>query len=477
MITGTVEQQAIWEEIQHGTGHIIVDAGAGVGKTFTIVEGANRDNGNKKAFLAFNKSIATELGERLPNDVEAKTFHALGFAALRAAGIKTKVNNFKVKNIIDDILGRDFYAQPLVKLISLIKGSLTDAEDTSSIHGLIDEYNVEFKSDREEAIALANIPAILNRCMQNTSMIDFDDMIWLPLVLNMPLPTFDTLFVDEAQDFNEMQRELISRCVGNGRCIIVGDPNQAIYGFRGADSNSMNMFSQRLENGSREIKRFSLSLTWRCPKSVVAEANRYVTNFNCRSDAEDGNVMVNAAFTPLEGDMVLCRYNAPLVSAFYDLILQGKSAYILGRDMTKGLINAVKKITSNERMGSEEFIDLLKQDYAFQYNKLVQAEKFNQANNLEDKHECLLILSSKADTVGGIIAEIKRVFDNNDKGEIMLSTVHKAKGLEADNVYILATERMPHPKATNPKEERNICYVAITRAKKNLFYCGPKPRS
>jgi superfamily I DNA/RNA helicase len=128
-------------------------------------------------------------------------------------------------------------------------------------------------------------------------------------------------------------------------------------------------------------------------------------------------------------------------------------------------------------MGSEEFIDLLKQDYAFQYNKLVQAEKFNQANNLEDKHECLLILSSKADTVGGIIAEIKRVFDNNDKGEIMLSTVHKAKGLEADNVYILATERMPHPKATNPKEERNICYVAITRAKKNLFYCGPKPRS
>jgi superfamily I DNA/RNA helicase len=477
MITGTVEQQAIWEEIQHGTGHIIVDAGAGVGKTFTIVEGANRDNGNKKAFLAFNKSIATELGERLPNDVEAKTFHALGFAALRAAGIKTKVNNFKVKNIIDDILGRDFYAQPLVKLISLIKGSLTDAEDTSSIHGLIDEYNVEFKSDREEAIALANIPAILNRCMQNTSMIDFDDMIWLPLVLNMPLPTFDTLFVDEAQDFNEMQRELISRCVGNGRCIIVGDPNQAIYGFRGADSNSMNMFSQRLENGSREIKRFSLSLTWRCPKSVVAEANRYVSNFSCRSDAEDGNVIVNAAFTPLEGDMVLCRYNAPLVSAFYDLILQGKSAYILGRDMTKGLINSVKKITSNERMGSEEFIDLLKQDYAFQYNKLVQAEKFNQANNLEDKHECLLILSSKADTVGGIIAEIKRVFDNNDKGEIMLSTVHKAKGLEADNVYILATERMPHPKATNPKEERNICYVAITRAKKNLFYCGPKPRS
>ena len=55
-------------------------------------------------------------------------------------------------------------------------------------------------------------------------------------------------------------------------------------------------------------------------------------------------------------------------------------------------------------------------------------------------------LLQKATTVSGIIAEIKRVFDGNEKGEIMLSTVHKSKGLEADNVYILATERMPHPK-------------------------------
>lgn len=477
MVTGTKEQDAIWNEIENGTGHIIVNAGAGVGKTFTIVEGANRDSGVKKAFLAFNKSIQLELAERLPDDVEVKTFHALGFAALRAAGIRTKVNNFKVKNIIDDILGRDFYAQPLIKLISLIKGSMIDENDTKGIYSLIDEYNIEFNSDREELIAIDSIPAILNQCKQNTSLIDFDDMIWLPLVLDMPLPTFDTLFVDEAQDFNEMQRELISRCVGNGRCIIVGDPNQAIYGFRGADSNSMDIFVKRLEKGDKEIKRFSLSLTWRCPKNVVSEANRYVKNFSCPSSADDGMVVENAPFNPQEGDMVLCRYNAPLVSAFYDLILQGKSAYVLGRDMTKGLINGVRKITKNDNMGAEEFRELLTQDFRFTYDKLMAADKVNQANNLEDKFECLKIFSTMATTVGGIVNEIKRVFDNNDKGEIMLSTVHKAKGLEADNVYILATERMPHPKATNPKEERNICYVAITRAKKNLFYCGPRPKS
>ena len=108
MIKGTTQQEAIWEAIVNSENHVFVNAGAGCGKTFTIVEGANRISGKKAAFLAFNKSIATELAERLPNDVEAKTFHAFGFAALRAAGIRTKVNNFKLNNIIKDLLGKDF---------------------------------------------------------------------------------------------------------------------------------------------------------------------------------------------------------------------------------------------------------------------------------------------------------------------------------------------------------------------------------
>ena len=87
----------------------------------------------------------------------------------------------------------------------------------------------------------------------------------------------------------------------------------------------------------------------------------------------------------------------------------------------------------------------------------------NQIQTLEDKVECLSIFVAKADTVQQIHDEIKKVFDVS-RGKIKLSTVHKAKGLEADNVYILATNRMPHPRGG--AEENNICYVAITRAKK-----------
>jgi DNA helicase II / ATP-dependent DNA helicase PcrA len=471
----TNEQKEIYNGIANTDNHIFINAGAGTGKTTTIVEASGQlPYGTKAAFLAFNKSIADELATKLPEGVVAKTFHAFGFAAIRAAGVKTKVNNYKLNNIIKDLLGADFYAAPLKKLVSLIKGSLVAGNDIKSINILIDEYNINFNSEREELIAIEAIPAILTMCRTQTHIIDFDDMIWMPLVNEYPFPKYDVLFVDEAQDFNESQREMISKCVNGGRCIIVGDKNQAIYGFRGADSNSIGLFRERLMKGEREISDFPLSISWRCPKSVVREANRYVKEFSAPDFAKEGNVIVNAGFHPHPHDMVLCRYNAPLVGAFYDLISQGKSAYILGRDMTKGLITAVQKVSKNNNMGTDEFWDLFMQDFTYNHQRLINDNKKNQAMGLEDKKDCISIFVNKATTVGGIIEEIKRVFDGNDKGDIMLSTVHKAKGLEADNVYILATERMPHP--LGGQEENNIAYVAITRAKNNLFYCGPKPQ-
>ena len=469
----TKQQQAILDCIENTDDHLIISAGAGTGKTTTIVEAAKLISGSKAAFLAFNREIAAELSKKLPKGVDAKTFHAFGFAAIRSAGVKTKVNNYKLNNIIKDLLGDDYYYAPLKKLISLVKGSLIEGNDVKSINKLIDKYNINFGSDKEESIGIKAIPAILTLCKTQTHIIDFDDMIWLPLVNNYPLPQYDILFVDEAQDFNESQRVMISKCVNGGRCIIVGDENQAIYGFRGADSQSIEMFRQRLETGTRKISEFPLSISWRCPNTVVKEANRYVKSLQAADDATDGSVVVDAPFFPQKGDIVLCRYNAPLISAFYDLISQGKSAYILGRDMTKGLINAVQKVSRNNNMGIDEFKQLFVQDFVYNYKRLMSIDKVNQAMALEDKKDCIMIFVNKASTVGGIIEEIKRVFDGKDKGDIMLSTVHKAKGLEADNVYILATERMPHPMGN--KEENNICYVAITRAKKNLYYCGPKP--
>ena len=474
MSNWTEQQNAIFEEIENGTDDVFVYAGAGTGKTTTIVEASHRANSRNMGFLCFNKSIQGELEERLPNDVVAKTFHALGFAAIRASGGRVKVETRKMWNIVSDALGKDFFAAPLVKLVSLVKGSMTDGKDVKAIRGLIDHYDIQFEDDDAENLAISAIPGLLTISRNQSHIVDFDDMIWLPLVENYSFPSFDILFVDEAQDFNEMQRCLIKECIGaNGRVVVVGDPNQAIYGFRGADSNSMDIFKADLIARGREIKEFPLSVSWRCPQNVVKEANRYVKDFTCPDFAEDGSVVVNAPFNPVRGDMVLCRYNAPLINAFYTMILEGKSCYIVGRDMTKGLINHVKKTTKDESMSASDFLQILNANTSAMIERLLKAGKDNQANNLEDKVECLRIFATRAETVGGIISEIKKVFDGKEYGDVMLSTVHKAKGLEAENVYILATERMPHPRGGS--EENNICYVAITRAKRNLYYCGPRP--
>ena len=74
IMKGTNEQEEIWNEIANGDSHVMVYAGAGTGKTFTIVQSAESVSG-KKGFLAFNRSIANELGNKLPSDCEAMTFH------------------------------------------------------------------------------------------------------------------------------------------------------------------------------------------------------------------------------------------------------------------------------------------------------------------------------------------------------------------------------------------------------------------
>ena len=272
MSNWTEQQNEIFEEIVNGDSDVFVYAGAGTGKTTTIVEASHRANARRMAFLAFNKSIATELEKRLPADVTAKTFHALGFAAFRANNVKTKVNTKKTWEIISDILGKDYIAAPLVKLVSLVKGSMIDPKDVRAIRALIDSYDINF-AEGEEADGIKAIPAILTIARNQAYHIDFDDMIWIPLVENYNFLALICFLLMKRRTSNEMQRSLIKECVAeNGRVVVVGDPNQAIYGFRGADSNSMDIFKSDLEARGREIKDFPLSVSWRCPHTVVKEA-------------------------------------------------------------------------------------------------------------------------------------------------------------------------------------------------------------
>src|SRR5690606_18120963 len=105
--------------------------------------------------------------------------------------------------------------------------------------------------------------------------------------LDLRVREFDNVLVDEAQDLNVAQRILIRRMLKEGgRLIAVGDPRQAIYGFRGADSDSFRLIGE--EFNATDLP---LTVTFRCPKAVVAQAQRYVSHIQAHETAPEGEVI------------------------------------------------------------------------------------------------------------------------------------------------------------------------------------------
>lgn len=183
------------------------------------------------------------------------------------------------------------------------------------------------------------------------------------------------------------------------------------------------------------------------------------------------------------GDMVLCRVNAPLVSECFWFLKLGRRANIQGRDIGQGLISTVKKLRKPQPL--ESLCNEVDQLVAKLGDWLRGEERKENAKRnpsearliaLRDRHDCLVCFCEDQTTVEMVIKRIESVFTDDKQGEgIKLSSVHKAKGLEAKRVFILMPENagMPHPMAKSAwqrEQELNILYVAITRAIEELVY-------
>lgn len=283
----SVQQQVIFNELAKGLEfsdmpffNIIVDAKAGSGKTTTIVEGMKhipRDGllPPRVVFLAFNKSIADTLSRKCPAGVMCSTFHSLGFRALKGSGIvppHVKVDGNKARKLVwNAIADRDDPdTQNVCRLVSLAKSVACDVgeidfEEVCYRHGMVLD-----RPERDFAI----VRSVVEATLADTDVIDFDDMLYMPVMYNISFDHYNYIFVDESQDTNGIQVEILSRLMAQKcRLVAVGDPHQAIYGFRGADSDAMSRIATRFQ-----CKTFPLSVSYRCPKAVVREAQRYLTN-------------------------------------------------------------------------------------------------------------------------------------------------------------------------------------------------------
>lgn len=478
-------QRAIFANVNSGKGHTFVRARAGTGKTTTIVEALKHvPRGSSVILVAFNKPIAVELKSKAPKGVDVCTLHAFGLRAItNSLGRFLIPDDGKVIPKLKKMFPKkdDFeLIQAVAKCVSLSKATL--AHTTEEILDVIDAYGIcdepaEGEEEKEGAVTPVRVArealGMLEWCKhpEEDGTIDFDDMVWLPVVRQLRLKKYDFMFVDEAQDLNPCQMAMISRVRG-GRLICVGDDRQAIYAFRGADSQAVKTLVDRFE-----MQVLPLSITYRCGKSIVAEAQRFVPDYEAAEVAPEGIVRHTDVKRAREyagqregfcaGDFVLSRTNAALVSLALGLAADGRRVRIQGRDIGTSLKALAKKLAGR---GTVAFSDKVIEWRLREIERLTLRGQDTQL--VEDKANMLLALAGVCKTVPEVMKRIDDLFtDVKDENCITLSSTHKAKGLERERVFVLIDTYKPN----RGIEEENLLYVAITRAKNELVYVAGEP--
>jgi len=504
----TVQQQAAIDCIRSGQ-HTVMPSTAGSGKTHTLRMAAQQLTG-RVAYLTFSAHNAAEARTKMPAHVQALTFHALGDRLLRAHFRRHRVvfahKEFKLSNIygapLQELSEEKAWAQgsarQIIRFLSGVHNMLVNtgqAPTPSSVVETMDRYGMTLDDvaateyRKLKGLDLRD-PALVARSVEwgqtvaaqqaRRGIVDWTDRLTLPLEWDLIRPDFDTVMLDEAQDVNVPQREIALRL--GQQLVIVGDPQQTIFLFTGARQDSLQTFGDHLQAEVRP-----LSVTFRCPVKHVALAQRFAPDMEAAPGALDGEV-VHIEHEDLPdfvgpGDLVLSRLNGPLMSLAFRLARAGVPVTVRGRELVPRMIRELQVALSEPELPWKKEARFSRQQAEAAVKRTLEELRADEdprkliANDVRaDALECALL--AVKDTLPGqrfitlhdVQATAEALFaDYPPSVAVVLSTVHRAKGLEARRVIIAKPHLMPQPHG-NPDEEDNIIFVALTRSKHTLVF-------
>lgn len=496
------EQQDIFDCLRFEDVNIHGEAGAGSGKTTTALRamGLSHQLKHKTGMMAFNRAIVDDIEPRLPHHVQIGTAHSFGYRAFMKKFGKSNIPDrrkgepSKTEAILSDMIpdldptrARGSHKgdtknllYSLEKLIGMVKVTLTDWNDMDKVYELIDRYNIDFvittdnkPRDFFEEFIRPVFSDMMDQHVARTHVIDFSDMIWLPIQYNIPIEGFDMLYCDEWQDASPMMLELAARMVGeDGRVLTIGDRFQSIYGWAGADIHSIDKTIERFNS-----KQLPLMTCYRCGHKIIEEVNKIMPNLRAFEKNPQGEVITH--YDPSEfkyeeipdGAMILCRRNSGLVRPCFEFLKRGRKAIIKGQDIGDNLIYLIDNLNAHTMTDFKESL------LAWREEKITAIEKRKRPSqeaiqNIEDQYEALMALSENCMGVHDVKNKISMIFTDKKTPGVTLSSMHKSKGLEADEVVIVQADRMrlshEKMKPEDHEQERNLEYVAKTRAKNKL---------
>jgi DNA helicase II / ATP-dependent DNA helicase PcrA len=465
--------------------NLLIKAYAGCGKTTTIVEAVKLLPKDKSImFLAFNKHIQEELKTKLPEYVRCYTTYGLGNAAIkRKYGEKIEFDEFKIDKIIQNKMKTwdlqdefdtddeiSFYLTQIKKLVNMCRLTLTVKPEF--IPYIADRYEINYNKPKD----IKRVLKVLDTATNDRKFYDYTDMIYLPAIDNsIWMFPQDYVFIDEIQDLNRCQIRIVEKILKKdktsgkytGRLISVGDFFQGVYGFNAADEKSFEWFEK-----FPKTKILPLSVSFRCAKNIIAKAQEIVPEIKALDDAPDGVVRDGDVLGEAQsGDFVLCRTTMPLVKLFFAFLVRNKKAIIKGSDIGLQLIDLIGKIKTLDKLTAFWSGELARFRKDLKSDGVLDPNEHSGYSALADKVSTLLFLAKLADDIPDLKNKITTIFTDKIQG-IVLSTVHKIKGLEADRVFIIRPDLLPmkNVKSWQYIQEKNLEYVAITRAKLELIY-------
>lgn len=370
--------------------NLFLNASPGSGKTMVLVERIRFLINNKKIeptkilAITFTKKAALEMKERLKNNnVDCFTFHSFCYTYIK--------DYLKDKEIIDPN-NTPFDKQFLLR-VSRYKTGL------------------EKRKPPKEYI-------IYSKYLNDNNFIDFDDLllIFLNNFNKIPIKKYEYIFIDEFQDTNNLQYKILKLIGLKTRVLAVGDPDQSIYRFRGANLNIINLYKKEFN-----AETINMNKNYRSEPYIISFANTLI-NYNKKRE----KVKI---ISTLENQ------NNPSISSFNTL-----------EDEAKFIINQIKKLT---RSG------ITKKEIAILYRNHKRANILKQLFN----------------------KTYLNIYTDDNK--INFLTIHESKGLEFKVVFIIGLEynELPQLKENTLdelEEERRLLYVAITRCKNKLYITNIK---
>jgi superfamily I DNA/RNA helicase len=470
----TDEQEAIIEAFATGE-NVVVNAGAGTGKTSTCVLMADETN-DKGAYIAYNRSIANEAKRKMPRNVQVATAHSFAFRALNVGQRYGERLNQKtwpeqaayILGIRDAIKvgeldGQDVYlstqrqAAMVYEMIQRFCYSVDvepGAQHMARVNGVDD-------NDAHWELANYLAPFALKAwkdLISEKGKLGWNKMhdIYLTMwVLTNPTIPAEFVLFDEAQDANPRTASLVLN--QQAQLIAVGDQNQQIYEWRGAQDAMANWPAEH---------RLMLSQSFRFGQPIADEANKWLTLL----DAELRLTGFDAAPSVLrelpDPDAVLCRTNASVIAEALQAQEKDKRVAIVGgtREIM-AFAKAVQKLQANQRT---EHPDLAI------FKNWQQVKEYVEKGDGGD----LKVLVKLIEQYGvEVLLKVANTAVDEEYADITLSTAHKAKGREWNNVRIGNDFTAPEadPETGETKVNRPECmlaYVAVTRAMRVLDRTG-----